>query len=538
MSARWVMGVATTAAGVSVEEWRPAFEAHGVSVAPLTDPDEGEAQLPDVDALCFVLERAIVAAGAELEPALMAITAQINQLHEVWHQRRPGDVRVPVVLLISIGDAAAAQGLTQLGPLVGRSVAYLRSRSLDEFVEGVCGQVQVVPHATTLRPWLQRLSMLLDFLMTLEIDFQIVVGAAPGAADAPEGVRRLVAWTAFTLQRERAFAWAGRLRAQFVVVALVAFVVASLPFLVDGLRARDSLSAMVEKGATPRALALALEADAASLGVRALDAIALPGTAAQSTARRTARLVAAWKAHAFLRERVGRAPVPDSLRTWSEKLGRGTPSGQELFDGWRDLPAPERELVRSTVRWAVLRHDLVVTAEVERLVGGYSLRSGVDATEPLIACQRLAATFVLPIDADPELRRLGDRLDRRCDVLTIEPNTRALVLTTDRWREQVEEAFAAGAVTEARVGDWIARAPRVPGIAVTGSAIELRRREREVVLGQLEQVRTALAAQRSGDVELYASELARLLTIPAHGVATIEAWARRRAAEAGGAASG
>lgn len=532
MSVARRIGLATPDAVASVSLWAAQFEALGSAVTPLAIEREGT--VPDLDAIVFVIDAATAANPTALEPSLMAITAQINQLHESWHARRPGEVRVPVVVLLATdGDVA------RLGPLIGRSVAYLRTRGLEELIEGVCGQRHVAAHATTLRPLLQRLSMLLDFLMTLEIDFQIVCSERAQADVEPVvGVRQLLDWMSFTLERARALARVSRLRAQFVVVAVTTLVLLSVPFLLDGARVREALPTEFERGVSPLAIGHSLELDATARPVQWLDALALPGTAAQSTARRSSRLLAAWRAHSFVRERVGRAPTPDSLRVWSEKLAAGTPAGQELFVGWRTLPARDREQVQEAVRAAVLRHDLVVAAEVERLVLGRSLRSGVDASDPLRACERLSASFVLPVDADPEVRSLRARLQRRCEVLGLAPADRAAVLAVDRWREQVEEAFAAGAVTPARLADWIARTPELRARTGPGPAFARRQQELRALTDQLAQTRAALDAQRAGDVPGFTSLLEGLRSVPRHGVLAIETWARQRLAEANSTASG
>lgn len=538
MSAVWRLGLAAPDAEASLARWTSQLEASGSVVTPLAVDREGKPA--DLDALVFVLDAATVTSPSALEPALMAITAQINQLHESWHERRTGDVRVPVVLLLATDGEVA-----RLGPLIGRSVAYLRTRGLDELIEGVCGQRQIAARATTLRPLLQRLSMLLDFLMTLEIDFQIVPcerirdHVEPVEPVEPiEGVRPLLEWTNSTLERTRALARVSRLRAQFVAVAVMALALLSVPFLLDGLRVREALPTEFDRNTAPAAIGRTLARDATSRPVQWLDALSLPGTAAQSTARRSSRLLAAWRAHSFVRERVGRAPTPDSLRVWSEKLAAGAPAGQELFVGWRTLPARDREQVQEAVRAAVRRHDLVVAAEVERLVLGRSLRSGVDASDPLGACERLSASFVLPLDADPEVRGLRARLQRRCEVLGLAPADRTAVLDVDRWREQVEEAFTTGAVTPARLSDWIARTPDLRARSGSDPLVAQRRQELQALTDQLARVREALDAQLAGDVPQFTSLLEALRSAPRHGVLAIEGWARRRLAEIGSSASG
>lgn len=543
MSARWTVGLAAPDRVASVADHAAELAALGLDVVPFAAENEDDA--PALDALVFVLDARTLADPARLEPALMAITAQINQLHEHWHQRRPGDVRVPVATWVT-GEAHA--GFAPCGALIGRPVAYLRTRRLEELVEGICGQLSVAPSATAVRPLLQRSAMLLDFLMTLEIDFQVILGAAPVALDvagagrdeagvAPSaGARQLADWLRFTLQRARALRSVSRLRAQFVTVALLALVVLSVPYLLDGSSVRATLPRSVD--AVPPGIELALERDAGSTSVRWLEALALPGTAAQRTARGTAEVLAAWRAHEFLRDRVGRAPTPDSLRSWSDRLGRGTPAGEELFEDWRRLPARDREEVQAAVRAALLRHDLAVAAEVERLTSGRSLHSGVDASEPERACERLLTSFVLPLDAAPELRRLHARLVRRCEVFGLDPGARGGVLLADRWRDQVAESFAAGAVTPGRVTEWLARIPAPPSGGATAPALLQRRRELEVAREQLERVRAAFEAQRAGDVPRYTALLADLRSTPVHGIQTIENWARQRSAEAGRAASG
>lgn len=307
------------------------------------------------DGILFMIAPEMIKDPRKCEREIMSFTAMINQVTD----ESGSGLKIPIGLMITKADELEGfENDTQV-ELVARKSEYLKAKSFEDFVDGVCGQYHVARNIVfqeSVRNTLYQMTMFFDFLMTLSMEFQVFfvssvghvrkVETSPGkiVARPPEnpagiGVEKPFLWVVDTIKRKERIARINAVRRFVFAVSFIVLLFFAIPYAVHMLSARTSLEQMrSEEGQnqyTSETIEKELQRYAGSTGVKLVSGLfAIPGTQAPETKRKADRLVAYWQLHRQLSEEMPGWTTREQL----QRIAAPAYRGKERWEG--DAPKP------------------------------------------------------------------------------------------------------------------------------------------------------------------------------------------------------
>lgn len=364
----------------------------------------------DCDAILFLLSPEMIADHRKCEREILNFQAMINQVTESGGR----GLRIPVGLMITKADAIPGFENDHQVRLIGRSAEYLKAKSFNEFVDGLCEQSHIkqnIVFQEQVRTLLQSMSIFFDFLMTLSLEFQVFFLSSVGRVrteTAPDGttmvkppenpsgigVKRPFLWVVDTIRERERIARFNTVRRTVFSLALVVLLVYSLVYGLHLLPGRSSLRAMVDKGENAQHIGQELGSYANSWTLGLNTVFPLPGSHIGDVRTDARRLHATFEAEQFLRNEFTLERTTDELRALKVSFESGEASTSHPW--FPDLSGPQQRSVLTAMARVIATHNLRIATEVERLRAAYGGAAVTASEDVLNQCDELIASFIEP----------------------------------------------------------------------------------------------------------------------------------------------
>jgi hypothetical protein len=377
------------------------------------------------DAILFLLSPEMIADPRKCEREIMNFTVMINQVSEGGGK----GLRIPIGLMITKADGLAGFENQSQVVLVSRKAEYLKAKSFNEFVDGICNQYHVARNIVfqeQVRKTLGSLALFFDFLMTLSMEFQVFFVSSVGhvrkletqdgkvATRPPEdpngiGVKTPFLWVVDTIRQKERIAAFNAVRRFVFRFALIVLIFYSVFYAWHLLPHRESLAEMLDGGESKERIGTVLHKQSRRLIVQNFAFFSLPKAGAGEVKHRANELEARYKAHLFLQDELPALRTPAELRALAE--GFGTDTWQREHRWFGDLRGQQQTQVEEGVWRHITAYNRGVAAQMHEFARRFAQLTHAATDAQVDSCRKICDKLV-PVRGT--LREEYDKLAREC----------------------------------------------------------------------------------------------------------------------------